>query len=299
MASRAFTHRGKPERSRRLGWVEIGRLIALAWCCLIGGWGGGRWRGQHTMCCRTPSSGRTVRPCAGTWFTTEQPREVWVWWRKISAVRGRTWTVAGKGWFAGQWATVRKGTVFLLHGHNSCKEANAVAGETANRCTGFNSLFYDSRGCGESGGRFCTYGFYETGIVRGVWTSYCVAMATGEIGPVSIYGNSFGGAVALQTMAEDVRFRCGIVESTFATLREVVRDYESSISSGVRMDWLTDRALDPGGMSWHTSTGCRVSGSDGWPDSATGFVGARHGRPEHLHRLREAHFSAAGRRERQ
>ena len=36
-------------------------------------------------------------------------------------------------------------------------------------------------------------------------------------------GSSLGGAVALQTLAADHRFRCGISESTFATLRDVVQ----------------------------------------------------------------------------
>ena len=56
-----------------------------------------------------------------------------------------------------------------------------------------------------------------------------------EIGPISIFGNSYGGAVAVRTMAEDRRFRCGIIESIFAKLSEVVRAYEQSITS-VRMD---------------------------------------------------------------
>lgn len=156
--------------------------------------------------------------------------------------------IALKGWFVRAQAAP-KGTVLLLHGHNSCKEAEL---QLAKRLAthGFNSLCYDSRGCGESGGRFCTYGFYEKGDCSRYLDELLRRYGETVVGPVSIYGNSFGGAVALQVMAQDRRFRCGIVESTFATLREVVRDYEKNLV-GVRLDPLTDRALARGGVLAH------------------------------------------------
>lgn len=143
---------------------------------------------------------------------------------------------------------LRKGTVVLLHGHNSCKEAMLhLAKRLASH--GFNSLLYDSRGCGESGGRFCTYGFYEKQDCSR-WVDELAHRYGDQVGPVSIYGNSFGGAVALQAMAVDGRFRCGIVESTFATLHEVVHDYEQHMF-GLRLDALTDVALARGGVLAH------------------------------------------------
>ena len=114
---------------------------------------------------------------------------------------------------------------------------------------GFNSLAYDSRGCGESGGQYGTYGFYEKRDCSRCLDELLRRYGP-EVGPVSIFGNSYGGAVALQTMAEDGRFRCGIVESTFATLREVVRDYEAK-TVGVRLDALTDAALARAGTIAH------------------------------------------------
>ena len=149
-----------------------------------------------------------------------------------------------KGWFV-RAEGARKGTVVLLHGHNSCKEAMLRLAKRLSE-HGFNSLVYDSRGCGESGGRFCTYGFYEKGDCSR-WVDELMRRFGDEVGPVSVYGNSFGGAVALQAMAEDRRFRCGVVESTFATLREVVHDYGQHLS-GVRLDALTDLALARGGV---------------------------------------------------
>ena len=141
-----------------------------------------------------------------------------------------------------------KGTVLLLHGHNSCKEAMLPLAKLLAKDE-FNSFAYDSRGCRESGGQYGTYGFYEKRDCSRCLDELLRRYRT-EVGPVSIFGNSYGGAVAVQTMAEDQRFRCGVVESTFATLREVVRDYEKNIT-GVRLDALCDAALDRAGIIAH------------------------------------------------
>ena len=148
------------------------------------------------------------------------------------------------GWFVRAEGAAR-GTVLLLHGHNSCKEAMLPLAKLL-AAHGFNGLAYDSRGCGESGGQYGTYGFYEKRDCARCLDELLRRYGP-EVGPVSIFGNSYGGAVALQAMAEDRRFRCGIVESTFATLREVVRDYEAKLV-GVRMDALTDAALARAGV---------------------------------------------------
>lgn len=123
-----------------------------------------------------------------------------------------------RGWFIHGSGAVH-GTVVLLHGHGSCKESTFPLARLL-AANGYQSLVYDSRGHGESGGRFCTFGYYEH-----TDCSRFVDAAQGRfpgLGPVAIQGESFGGAVALQTLAEDRRFRCGIVQSTFADLREQV-----------------------------------------------------------------------------
>ena len=51
-----------------------------------------------------------------------------------------------------------------------------------------------------------------------------------------------GGAVALQTMAEEPRICCGVVESSFATLREVVHDYMEH-DYGVPFFWVSNLGL--------------------------------------------------------
>lgn len=118
-----------------------------------------------------------------------------------------------------------RGTVVLFHGISSCKEATLpLAGRFG--AAGFRCLTYDGRGHGDSGGRWCTYGFYEKAdCSRWLdWLETRLAVGGGP-GPVAVWGTSLGGAVALQAMAADQRIRCGIAESTFATLREVAADY--------------------------------------------------------------------------
>ncbi len=112
------------------------------------------------------------------------------------------------------------GTVVLLHGHGSCKEALFPLAKLLAE-HGYNSLAYDSRGHGESGGRYCTFGYYEHGDCSRYLDE--AERQYGPLGPLAIQGQSFGGAVALQTLAADHRFRCGIVECTFANLRDVVQ----------------------------------------------------------------------------
>ncbi len=112
-------------------------------------------------------------------------------------------------------------TIIVLHGTGSCKElmmptAKILADD------GFNAVLFDLRGNGESGGTYCTYGYYEKNDISRIIDYLMSKDSTQQIG---IYGNSLGGAIALQAMAKDNRIKCGIIESTFASLREVVSDY--------------------------------------------------------------------------
>ena len=118
-----------------------------------------------------------------------------------------------------------RGTVVLFHGVSSCKEATLpLAGRFG--AAGYRCLTYDGRGHGDSGGRWCTYGYHEKeDLSRWLdWLETRLADEGGP-GPVAVWGTSMGGAVALQAMAADRRVACGIAESTFATLREVAAEY--------------------------------------------------------------------------
>ena len=139
------------------------------------------------------------------------------------------------------------GTVLLLHGHGSCKESLFPLAKLLAE-HGYNSLAYDSRGQGESGGRYCTFGYYEHGDCSRYVDE--AERQFGPLGPLAIEGQSFGGAVALQTMAADHRFRCGIVECTFANLRGIV---QSDARNLLHVSWpsFVDSALRRAGEIAH------------------------------------------------
>jgi alpha-beta hydrolase superfamily lysophospholipase len=144
------------------------------------------------------------------------------------------------GWFVRARTDPPVGTVILLHGIGGCKEK--LLGLAKNlAASGFNCLLYDSRAQGRSGGRHCTFGYYEKRDV-----SACMDEVQRRYGhdtaPFAVFGNSFGGAVALQAMAIDKRICCGVVESTFATLREVTYDY-MLYYGGIGLRFVSNAAL--------------------------------------------------------
>lgn len=132
-----------------------------------------------------------------------------------------------KGWFIHSKIKPAKATVIVLHGIRSCKEHMLGFAELLSN-DGYNSIVYDSRAHGESGGSYCTFGFYEHEDVSEFITQ--TEMRFGEVGPFAIYGNSFGGAVALLAMASDKRIKCGIIVSTFATFEEIAFDYTKRLT---------------------------------------------------------------------
>lgn len=138
------------------------------------------------------------------------------------------WTKAAPGVWLKCWLVrpvngeTARGTVVLLHGSSSCKES--MLGPAQFLATnGFNAILYDSRACGESGGKWATYGFYERADFSRVLDA-----ALGrekDLGPIGIFGSSYGGSVALQAMADEPRVRAAIVECAFPDLRETIRDH--------------------------------------------------------------------------
>lgn len=144
-----------------------------------------------------------------------------------------------KGWFVHTSTQPSKGTVVLLHGIGSSKSAKLglAALLTAN---GYDCVLYDSRATGESGGQYCTFGFYEKRDVSRVIDA--VKERYPGSGPYAIFGSSLGGAVAVQALSVDARIVCGIAESPFATLRETIHDYAKRLFS-IPVDAVTDAAL--------------------------------------------------------
>lgn len=127
-----------------------------------------------------------------------------------------------RGWFIPASADTSIGTIVLLHGIASTKTSMLETVSHLSR-SGFNCVVYDSRANGESGGLNCTFGYYEkTDLVAVIDT---VERRFPGVGPFGVYGSSLGASVAVQGMAISQSIVCGVVESPFATLREVIHDY--------------------------------------------------------------------------
>ncbi len=117
-------------------------------------------------------------------------------------------------------------TVIVLHGFGGTREQQLGAAEML-LDEGYNVVLFDARGHGASGGRYCTHGVRERYDLMRVIDS--AQAAFGRDLPLGVMGHSFGGSVVLQTMAIDKRISCGVVESTYSSLRAAVNDYAGSI----------------------------------------------------------------------
>ncbi len=144
-----------------------------------------------------------------------------------------------KGWFIYSQSEPAQGTIFLLHGIASCRNSMLPLAKIL-ATEGFNCVCYDSRHNDESGGLYCTYGYYEKRDLSRYIDSALIRFPNS--GPYGVFGNSLGAAIAVQAMSEDKRIVCGIAESTFADLRNNMRDYFARIFF-LKVNFITDKIL--------------------------------------------------------
>jgi pimeloyl-ACP methyl ester carboxylesterase len=118
------------------------------------------------------------------------------------------------------WIAARPGqpAVILLHGYPADKRDLLPLAAALHRH--FTVLLVDLRYFGQSEGRVTTLGHRERDDLKRVID---VLEARG-LGPVGVFGFSFGGAVALLTAAEDPRIRAVAAYASFAVLRLLGRD---------------------------------------------------------------------------
>lgn len=132
-----------------------------------------------------------------------------------------------------------RGTIIFLHGIASYKETRLKqAAQYAG--VGYNSVAVDFRAHGESGGSYCTFGYYEKKDLSLLIDT--LQKKFGSIGPIALYGNSLGAAIAIQTLPDEQRVRCAVVQAPFASLREVVYDYQVRLHH-LPFRWITNAAL--------------------------------------------------------
>ena len=125
-----------------------------------------------------------------------------------------------------------RGTVIFLHGVSECVIVGLPIARRLHDA-GFNVFLYDSRRHGDSGGNFCTYGFYEKHDTSTA-ISYLEDRTDLHIGKIGLMGSSMGAAVAVQVAALDARVASVLAESGFATLRTVYDEYQKRI---IKIPW--------------------------------------------------------------
>lgn len=140
-----------------------------------------------------------------------------------------------------------KGIMILVHGIGGCKEHFlGLAGQLAE--IGVESIVFDLRAHGKSGGEFCTYGYHEKNDIRRI-VDYVKGIVPDK--KIGIWGNSLGGAIAIQSLEIDSRIEFGIIESTFCDLSEVVYEYQKRFAMGIGLKIVSDHALKQAGEIAH------------------------------------------------
>ena len=139
--------------------------------------------------------------------------------------------------------TIPRANLIMLHGVGSCKEVYLeYVAELAQ--TGYNVMLWDQRAHGKSGGEFLTYGYHEKYDVSKA-IDWLEARNPGL--PTGIYGNSMGGAIAIQSLAGNPGLRFGLIESTFTDLPAVTNAYSRRMSGLPLPQWLTNYVLQRAG----------------------------------------------------
>jgi pimeloyl-ACP methyl ester carboxylesterase len=140
-----------------------------------------------------------------------------------------------------------RGTVVVLHGIRLDKRSMLPAA-TALAEAGFRSVLPDLRGHGRSSGQHLTYGLVESRDISELLDA--LAARGMALGPVGVYGYSYGGATAIHLAARDPRVVAAVSVAAFSSLRVAARDYlrryVPGLEPAVPDTWLDD-AIDQGG----------------------------------------------------
>jgi uncharacterized protein len=167
------------------------------------------------------------------WYSTFtkllEPRDAGLPQEDLTLSTGENYNISC--WFVPQRQATR-GTIIYLHGIGDCK-IGGVPYARLFHGRGFNVFLYDSRGHGESGGRYCTYGFYEKHDLS-VAIDYLKSRTGIPIGKIGVFGTSMGAAVALQAAALDNRIEAIVAEASFTDLRTIMVDYQKRI---IKLPW--------------------------------------------------------------
>jgi alpha-beta hydrolase superfamily lysophospholipase len=152
-------------------------------------------------------------------------------------------SIALKGYFIQPKDQEAKAMMILVHGIGGSK--GHFLNLADNLATlGIASAVFDNRAHGESGGQYCTYGFHEKKDIAAIVDEIKKRNPNLKVG---IWGNSLGGAIAIQALEYDKRIEFGIIESTFAELSQIVYDYKKRMLGGFGLRFVSDAALREAG----------------------------------------------------
>jgi uncharacterized protein len=121
-----------------------------------------------------------------------------------------------------------RGTIIYMHGVSECKIVGLPITKVLHE-RGYNVFLYDARRHGDSGGTYCTYGFYEKHDTTTI-INYLFSRSDVRVGKIGLFGTSMGAAVAIQVAALDKRIVAVVAESGFATLRTIFDDYQQRMT---------------------------------------------------------------------
>ncbi len=136
------------------------------------------------------------------------------------------------GWFIPSRARTTGGTIILCHGVGDCKIAEIPLAKIFYDVD-FHVGLFDARRHGESGGNYCTYGYYEKYDVQTI-IDYLKSSKGERLGKIGIVGFSRGAAVALQAAALDHRIGAVAAEACFTDLRTIALDYQKRL---IKIGW--------------------------------------------------------------
>ncbi len=113
------------------------------------------------------------------------------------------------------------GTIILLHGvrHN---KFSMIELKDYVISQGYNAVLFDMRAHDDNKNAYCTYGFYEKQDVRILVDTLTKRGYGANLG---IWGESLGGAIALQPLSDDERLKYGVIESGFADFDETIHSH--------------------------------------------------------------------------
>lgn len=113
-----------------------------------------------------------------------------------------------------------KGTIILCHGYG-LERTDCLGWAQFLHRGGYSTLLFDFRGHGESGGRYCSLGYYETEDLKAA-LDYLNSRGQERIGAM---GFSMGGTVALMRAAQDPRLSAAVADGAYLSFHSVVASF--------------------------------------------------------------------------